>query len=155
MSHYLHVYYALAHLLIFFMIYIYVHGIYKNNTAILLKFTCLHSRTRTKTKRRTSRQQTASWKTSFLLKSMLEIGALIKFCKHRVKCTFVSPQIVQFKTNCMVKLDTCILCNINPAVNLSILNFISYTCTITLYGKGHTAFRVCMKKDPQLTLGSI
>jgi hypothetical protein len=31
------------------------------------------------------------------------------------------------------------------------LNFISYT----LYGKGDTAFRVCMKKDPQLTLGSI
>ena len=62
-----------------------------------------------------------------------------------------SPQIVQFKTNCMVKLDTCILCNINPAVNLFMLNFISYT----LYGKGDTAFRVCMKKDPQLTLGSI
>lgn len=133
--------------------YIYVHGtcIYKNNTAILLKFTCLHSSTRTKTKRRTSRQQTASWKTSFLLKSMLEISALIKFCKHRVKDTLFFPQIVQFKTNCMVKIDTCILCNINLAVNLSMLNFISYT----LYGKGDTAFRVCMKKDPQLTLGSI
>lgn len=133
--------------------YIYVHGtcIYKNNTAILLKFTCLPSSTRTKTKRRTSRQQTASWKTSFLLKSMLEISALIKFCKHRVKDTLFFPQIVQFKTNCMVKIDTCILCNINPAVNLSMLNFISYT----LYGKGDTAFRVCMKKDPQLTLGSI
>jgi hypothetical protein len=82
---------------------------------------------------------------------MLEISALIKFCKHRVKGTFFFPQIVQFKTNCMVKIDTCILCNINPAVNLSMLNFISYT----LYGKGDTAFRVCMKKDPQLTLGSI
>jgi hypothetical protein len=52
--------------------------------------------------------------------------------------TFFFPQIVQFKTNCMVKIDTCILCNINLAVNLSMLNFISYT----LYGKGDTAFRV-------------
>jgi hypothetical protein len=37
---------------------------------------------------------------------MLEISALIKFCKHRVKDTLFFPQIVQFKTNCMVKIDT-------------------------------------------------